>query len=124
MKTKVVLSPPGVFPREDLYARKHWRRVQYLADQFWRRWRREYLQNLQQRQKWNEDKRNVQVGDVVMVSEANLPRCKWRLARIADTYPEEDDRVRNVQLNLGGNQFLDRPVQKLIILVPKEEQIA
>ena len=27
--------PPGNFPKEDLYGRRRWRRVQYLADQFW-----------------------------------------------------------------------------------------
>ena len=32
MKTKVVLPPPGNFVKEDMYARKRWRRVQYLAN--------------------------------------------------------------------------------------------
>ena len=37
---------PGVFSESDNYVRKKWRQVQYLTDQFWRRWRREYLQTL------------------------------------------------------------------------------
>ena len=51
MKTKVVLPPSGNFVKEDMYARKRLRRVQYLANQFWNRWRKEYLLNLQKRQK-------------------------------------------------------------------------
>ena len=51
MKTKPVLPPPGVFQREDQYSRKRWRRVQHLACQFWDRWRKEFLQNLQGRSK-------------------------------------------------------------------------
>ena len=43
MKTKIILPPPGVFQREDLYARRRWRRVQYLANLFWTRWKKEYL---------------------------------------------------------------------------------
>ena len=35
MKTKVLMPPPGVFLREDLYLRKRWRRVQHLANLFW-----------------------------------------------------------------------------------------
>ena len=35
MKTKVLLSPPGVFQSADLYSRKRRRRVQHLANDFW-----------------------------------------------------------------------------------------
>ena len=67
MKTKVVLAPPGVFQKEGVYARKRWRVVQHLTDVFWSRWRKEYLQLLQQRQKWNEVRPNLQVDDVVLM---------------------------------------------------------
>ena len=33
-KSNVVLPPPGVFQRADVYLRKRWRRVQYLANKF------------------------------------------------------------------------------------------
>lgn len=45
MKSKMALPPPGKFVREDMYAAKRWRRVQYLVEQFWSRWKREYLLN-------------------------------------------------------------------------------
>ena len=45
MKSGIVMPPPGNFQKEDVYARKRWRRVQYLANQFWSRWKREYLAN-------------------------------------------------------------------------------
>ena len=34
MKSKVILPPPGIFQRADIYSRKRWRRVQYLIDEF------------------------------------------------------------------------------------------
>ena len=52
LKPKILLPPPGKFQRTDLYSRKWWRRVQYLTNEFWLRWRREFLNNLQSRQKW------------------------------------------------------------------------
>ena len=67
MKAKVVLPPPGEFQKEDLYARKRWRRVQHLANEFWQRWRKEFLTSLQQRQKWTDVQRNFQIGDVVLL---------------------------------------------------------
>ena len=57
MKTKVVLPPPGVFQSADKYCRKRWRRVQHLANEFWIRWKKEYLLSLQQRQKWTKLRR-------------------------------------------------------------------
>ena len=51
LKAKVVYPPPGLFVKEDIYCRKRWRRVQYLADQFWIKWKKEYLPTLQERRK-------------------------------------------------------------------------
>lgn len=45
-KPKVLLPPPGKFCREDVCSQCRWRRVQYILNQFWLRWRHEYLQNL------------------------------------------------------------------------------
>lgn len=47
-----ILSPlPSKFVKKDLYLRKCWRRVQYLLEQFWSRWRRENLAQISLRQK-------------------------------------------------------------------------
>ena len=88
MKTKPVLPPPGVFQREDLYLRKRWRRVQHLTCEFWARWRKEFLHSLQERSKWTRPRRNMQVGDVVIVKDDNKVRNRWSLARVIETYPK------------------------------------
>ena len=67
MKSKEVMPPPGDFQRADLYLSKRWRCVQYLANEFWNRWKKEFLQSLQPRQKWIAVRRNLQVNDVVIV---------------------------------------------------------
>ncbi|XP_068209228.1 uncharacterized protein [Palaemon carinicauda] len=58
-KSSVVMPPPGVFQKGDMYLRQRWRYVQFLANLFWTRWRREYLSTLQERQKWNKEKRHL-----------------------------------------------------------------
>ena len=68
-KSKVVMAPPGRFTSADLYSRRRWRRVQHLVNEFWTRWRSEYLQSLQQRRKWQADRRNFTIGDVVLLKD-------------------------------------------------------
>ena len=46
LQRKHLALPPGLFVREDLYGRKQWRRAQFLADCFWKRWIKEYLPTL------------------------------------------------------------------------------
>ena len=58
MKTNVVLPPPGIFSRPDLYSRKRLQRVQHIANKFWNRWVNEFLVTLQNRGKWNNVRRD------------------------------------------------------------------
>ena len=119
VKTKIILPPPGVFEREDLYARRRWRRVQYLANLFWSRWKKEYLLSLQQRQKWTTTKRNVAVGDVVLLEDENLPRNVWSMGRVTVTKPDAAGYVRSVVLRTS-NAELHRPISKLVVLLEKD----
>ena len=101
--------------------RKRWRRVQYLANLFWTRWKREYLLTLQQRSKWNSPKRNVAVGDIVLVKDDSAPRNTWPLGRVIKTEPDKNGFVRSVQLKTQTSE-LRRPVDKVVLLLAKEEQ--
>ena len=101
LKTKVVLPPPGMFQSADLYSRKRWRRVQHLANEFWCHWRKEYLASLQQRSKWNNARKNLAVGDIVMVKDDSLPRNCWQLARVSQANISNDGHVRTVKVKVG-----------------------
>ena len=54
--------------------KKCWRQAQYLSNIFWRRWVDEYLLSLQERQKWIRPRRNVAVGDLVLIADEHSPR--------------------------------------------------
>ena len=122
-KNKVVLPPPGVFQKEDVFCRKRWRQVQHLANEFWIRWKKEYLQCLQVRQKWNTKTPNFQVNDIVLIKDENLPRNQWPLGRVVKTFPSETDGlVRQVQLHIPtAKSKLRRPIHKLVLLVGYDE---
>ena len=134
MKSKILLPPPGNFQPADVYARKRWRRVQHLTNEFWSRWRKEFLLRLQERQKWTRPRRNLNVDDVVIVKDVNTPRNAWQLARVSTVYPSDDGQVRKVQVALadscldskgrrtGPMRYLERPIQKLVLLVPTDNK--
>jgi hypothetical protein len=107
--------PPGIFVKDDLYSRRRWKQVQYLADVFWRRWMKEYLPMLHQRQKWIQPKRNLTTGDIVLLVDENSPRCLWPLGRVVEAYPGKDGFVRTVQVKTARS-ILIRPVDKLCLL--------
>ncbi|XP_068716940.1 uncharacterized protein [Montipora capricornis] len=124
LKTQVVLAPPGKFESPDLYSRKRWRRVQYLANQFWLRWQKEYCTLLQKRQKWPTTKTSIMVGDVVLACDGESPRNQWLLAVVTKVLPSQDNLVRKVQIMTakdGEKKFFQRPVHKLVLILPKED---
>ena len=105
-------SPPGLFKGTDCYSQKRWRQVQYLADQFWLRFRREYLQTLQVRQKWHKKEPNFSVNDLVLMYDENAPRGSWPLGKVIEVYPDSQGNVRQVLVRTKTKTF-KRPISKL-----------
>ena len=116
LKSKVVLPAPGQFCSADLYGRRRWRRIQHLANDFWTRWRREFLPTLQERRKWQRPECNIQDRDIVIVVDDAEPRCSWPMGLIVATYPGADGLVRKVRVKARGQEY-DRPVHRLISLM-------
>ena len=88
---------------------------------------------MQERQKWSNPRRNMRVGDIVLIKDDNAPRTLWRKARVDEVYTDEDGLVRKVKLivadpllNVRGKRsrvatILERPIQKLVVLVKVED---
>jgi hypothetical protein len=129
MKPTQALPPPGKFVKEDMYLTKRWRRVQYLAEVFWGGWRKEYLLSLNERQKWCSPRRNITVGDVVLVKDETAPRMSWPLAIVSEVESGDDGLVRRARVAVGTRKLnkhgrregqlsiLERPIQKLVLLL-------
>ena len=122
------MPPPGEFNELDLYSRKRWRRIQFLANEFWERWRKEYLSQLQHRTKWRIKQRNFKSGDIVLLKDTTLTnsRNEWPMGMIESVYPDDNGMVRSVDCRVGGNVYR-RPVTKLVLLlessIPDEEPL-
>ena len=83
-------------------------RIQHIANEFWSRWRKEYLQSLQERQKWTSKRRNFRVDDIVLLKQSDVPRNQWSMGRVIDVNNDRKGFVRSVTLKIGeraGNEI-------------------
>ncbi|XP_014679031.1 PREDICTED: uncharacterized protein LOC106818875 [Priapulus caudatus] len=106
--------PPGKFDKSDVF-RRRWRHVQHLADQFWIKWVRMYLPELQKRIKWTERKTNTTVGDLVLLLEEHTPRNLWPLGIVVEAFEGRDGNVRSVRMRTKSTELV-RPITKIVLL--------
>ena len=112
------------YSSEDLlaYGTKRWRRVQFLAQEFWSRWQRDYVSELSRRHKWKLRKDCISVGDVVLIREKSKRSC-WPLAKVIKVKRSSDELVRSVSLILpplsgsSKKRVVERAIHNLVLLV-------
>ncbi|XP_076384451.1 uncharacterized protein LOC143263146 [Megalopta genalis] len=97
-----------------------WQRVQQLKQHFWKRWHREYLNQLANRNKWTRGQHSIIEGAIVLLREDNVPSMHWPLGRIIKTHPGSDGIVRVATVRIASNVF-DRSVKKLVPLLCHSE---
>ncbi|KAL4135888.1 hypothetical protein QTP88_007470 [Uroleucon formosanum] len=67
--------------------------------------------------------RNVQVGDLCLLHQENLPPTKWVLVRVQEVvHPGPDGTVRVVTLRNSSGTTFQRPVVKLSLLSTEEDE--
>jgi hypothetical protein len=121
----LTLAPLNALPEQDLTDIKinrlnRWQHLQQLHQHFWKRWSSEYLTRLQQRPKWLIKKRNLEVGDLVILKEENVPPSKWIMGRVTQLHTGTDGNCRVVTVRTATN-ILKRPIVKLVLLLSDKE---
>ena len=75
---------------ENITLANRWQRLKIQHHQFCKRWKDEYLKELHKRYKWKNPKRPVEVNDIVVIKQDNLPSNEWLLGRVIKTHPGSD----------------------------------
>ncbi|XP_054611777.1 uncharacterized protein LOC129169411 [Dunckerocampus dactyliophorus] len=118
-KFDAIPAPQVEFTKSDMY--KHqWKRVQVLADIFWARWQKEYLNLLQGCQKWHRNKPNMKEGDIILLKEKQLKRNDWPIGIIVKTLPSRDGVVRKIEVKVtrdNSSKIFCRPITECILLL-------
>ncbi|GBM79251.1 hypothetical protein AVEN_77154-1 [Araneus ventricosus] len=96
-------------------ALKRWQRVTKITQYVWFRWQRDYLNHLQQKNKWYFQKDNINIGTLVIVKEDNVPLNFWLLGRIVKVFYGKDKMIRVCLVKTAKGTF-KRPITKLAIL--------
>ena len=133
MTLKEVPNPPSIeiFTEKDIlaYGPRRYRRVQALSEEFWRRWKNEYLQELQRRSKWRKAKPSLKKGDLVLVRNKNVSRNKWNPGKITSVKLSKDERVRSATLIIpplpgsNKNRTTEKVAADLVLLMPNKHEI-
>ncbi|KAI5637925.1 hypothetical protein NE865_09300 [Phthorimaea operculella] len=77
--------------------------IEKRRQQFWNRWQRDYISELQQRTKWKTNTDKLRIGDLVLIQEDNVPPINWRLGRVEQLIPGSDgiSRVADIKTVRG-----------------------
>lgn len=117
---------PPLATSDDLTRRA--RHLKHTIDQFWQRWKKEYLVSLHEMHghyKKVSHAPRVAVGDIVVIHSDNQARGQWKLGRVEELLTSPDGQHRAAVLRVAGQgrtaKRLRRPVQRLY---PVEMSIA
>lgn len=109
-------SPSGCKPfNTDNNLRQCWKQNQAFVDRFWHRWVKEYLPIITKRSKWFQKCPPVNINDIVIVVDENLPRNCWPKGRIIDRVLAKDGQVRRVVVKTQHG-LMNRPVSRIAVL--------
>lgn len=111
----ILAIPHSVDHIETSCLTNRWKQVTRMVAAFWQQWSREYLHTLQARNKWSRPHIDLAVGDLVIVKTPNVPPATWPLARVLETFPGKDGRVRVAKVKTSSSEFV-RPITKLCVI--------
>lgn len=99
---------------------KRYQHLQLMRQHFWKRWVKEYLHQLQTRNKWQFDNDSkMHIGSLVLIKEDNVPPMVWPLGRIVEFHSGKDLITRVVSVKTK-NGIVKRAVSKLSLLPTSE----
>lgn len=124
-KAATLLAPQGEISKGEMF-KYQWKRVQSLADEFWSRWRKEFLSTLQTRQKWQHKRPDIKEGDVVLLKDQQARRNKWPLGVVVKAVSSRDGLIRKVEVKVvhdGATKVFLRPITELVYLLSSDQAV-
>ena len=93
-----------------------------LLNKFVKKWRQDYLLNLQEKGvggSKNQKSQQIKIGNIVILREDGTTRSLWKLAKVIDLLKGRDNMIRSARVQvLSKEKAIDlrRPIQHLIPL--------
>lgn len=83
-----------------------------MYQQFWHKWSTEYLNRLQERPKWLNEKEEPELNELIIIKDETMPPTKWASARILEKHPGRDNKTRVVTVK-NNNKLKQYPLHKI-----------
>ena len=101
---------------------KRFRALQQLLSQFGKRWASEYVASLHSRGKWRQERANLSIDDVVLITDDGIPPRQWSIGRVMQLKLGHDCLARVTLVRTSRGEFT-RPVSKLRRLPIKDNDL-
>ncbi|XP_063626381.1 uncharacterized protein LOC134797975 [Cydia splendana] len=108
----LICLPDRSNEQSNISSLSRWQLTQRMLRDFWVKWQSEYLSRLQLRPKWNTPKKDLEIGELVLIKDGRFPPANWRVGRVLKKYPGTDGltRMYDIRTAFGITQ---RPITKL-----------
>lgn len=112
-----LISLPQDFSQVNLgmHFSDRWKLLLAMKNDFWAKWRKEVLNQFIQLNKWVFPKRNLKIGDLVIIKDDFTPPTHWPIGRVTEVYVGASDLVRVVKIKTQNGEF-KRSIDRLIYL--------
>ena len=104
--------PEAIFSEVPCNRLSTWQHIQKIRQHFWKRWSKEYLNELNIRHKWTTGQHSIKEGTIVILKDCNFPPMQWALGRVIKIHPGEDGIIRTVTIKTVNSE-LKRNVKRL-----------
>lgn len=94
-----------------------------MADQFWKRWRTQYLQTLKSKTKWQNVEPNIKNGDIIILKDLTTHRNNWPPGLVINAIKSDDGLVRKAVIrvtNDGKTTLHTRPISEMVLLTTED----
>lgn len=119
--TSLTSYPEVNLTETSVHRLRFWDLCNKLKQDFWKLWSSDYLNSLQNRPKWKDEKDNLNEGQLVIIKQKDISPFNWPMGRIVKTFPGPDGRVRVAEVKMGSkNKTYVRSYTKLCPLPLKE----
>ena len=103
-------SPTDKLRRGIAYTRR-------LVEEWWQKWINQYSFSLQRRQKWTSVKRNLQIGDLVLLIDSTTPPVGCYLYAVVIQLKEcKDGRVRSATVRTFDGRIREPDIRQLVLI--------
>lgn len=111
--------PPLNVDESHNLSRRRWKFSQFIVDQYWKRWMREYVPNLIESRKWFRQTQKLQIGDRVLIVDENAKRGEWPVGKVVVVKRGDGNIVRTAVVQTKSGIYT-RPVIKLCIISERQ----